>query len=231
VAARGEGILRLDLSLTCAEQEPVQISMGCLRPTLRRKHLLDLIRLQLERLRITRGVVDFLVRATATAPLDVSQPDLFGDGERRDSRRELDVLLDRLSSRLGRSAVLRSELRADHQPERAMEFFPVIGSTKAKPCEVEFKISSERFRPLHVLPLPVSVAVTSVVPDGPPIRLRWRNAEHRIVHCEGPERIETGWWRQASIRRDYYRVDIDSGERYWLFRAIDDGRWFLHGDF
>ena len=229
VEARGEGVLRLDLSLTCAEQEPVQISIGCIRPTLRRKHLLDLIRLQLERLQLVRGVVDFLVSATATAPLSESQPDLFSDGTRHDSPRELDALLNRLSNRLGRAAVLQPKLRPDHQPERAVEFCPVIGSTKEKPREVAFVPA--RSRPLRVLPQPVCVAVTSVVPDGPPIRLRWRNADHRIVHYEGPERIETGWWRQAPIRRDYYRVDTDSGGRYWLFRALDNGRWFLHGDF
>ncbi len=229
VAARGEGIVRLDLSLTCAEQEPVRISIGCIRPTLHRKHLLELIRLQLERLQLTRGVVDFLVRVTATAPLDVSQPSLFGDGEQRDSRRELDVLLNRLASRLGRAAVLYPELCADHQPERAITFHSVVSTTKTKPPPMEMSLL--RARPLRMLPRPVPVAVMSVVPDGPPIRMHWRNLDHRIVHAEGPERIETGWWRQVPIRRDYYRVDTDHGARYWLFRAVDDGHWFLHGDF
>jgi protein ImuB len=77
--------------------------------------------------------------------------------------------------------------------------------------------------------LPVSV--TSLIPDGPPIRLHLRTADHQIVHCDGPERIETGWWRHAPIRRDYYRIDLDSGARHWLFRSLEDGRWFLHGDY
>jgi protein ImuB len=229
VAARGAGILRIEISLTCPAQEPLRISIGCVRSTLHQKRLLELVCLQLERLRMTRGVVDFLVRVTATAPLDVSQPDLFGGEKRPDDQRELEALLNRLSSRLGRSSVLSPELRADHQPERATAFRPVIGSSKPEPRDGE--VPTPGSRPVQLLSLAVPVAVTSIVPDGPPIRLRWQNADHRIIRYDGPERIETGWWRQSLIRRDYYRVETDDGQRYWLFRALDDGHWFLHGEF
>jgi protein ImuB len=47
----------------------------------------------------------------------------------------------------------------------------------------------------------------------------------------GPERIETAWWRGRSVRRDYYRVETAEGSRYWLFRRLTDGQWFLHGEF
>ena len=46
----------------------------------------------------------------------------------------------------------------------------------------------------------------------------------------GPERIETGWWRGASVRRDYYRVQTEESLRFWLFRNLADDRWYLHGD-
>jgi protein ImuB len=45
----------------------------------------------------------------------------------------------------------------------------------------------------------------------------------------GPERIETGWWRGPSVRRDYYRIETDEGRRFWLFRELTNRRWFLHG--
>ena len=47
----------------------------------------------------------------------------------------------------------------------------------------------------------------------------------------GPERIETGWWRQGLVRRDYYRIETDTGCRLWLFRDLTDGSWYLHGSF
>jgi protein ImuB len=77
----------------------------------------------------------------------------------------------------------------------------------------------------------VPVKLVSIVPDGPPISLWIDDQEERIAHRWGPERIETGWWRGRSARRDYYRVETQSGRRLWLFRRLTDGRWFLHGKF
>jgi protein ImuB len=47
----------------------------------------------------------------------------------------------------------------------------------------------------------------------------------------GPERIETGWWRGQAVGRDYYRVETTDGRRFWIFRNLEDNRWFLHGVF
>jgi protein ImuB len=69
------------------------------------------------------------------------------------------------------------------------------------------------------------------VPDGPPLRFSFRGQEHRIAQVWGPERIEIGWWRGPMVARDYYRVETAAGQRYWLFRRLADGRWFLHGTF
>jgi hypothetical protein len=33
------------------------------------------------------------------------------------------------------------------------------------------------------------------------------------------------------VRRDYYQIETTTGRRYWLFRRLDDRRWFLHGWF
>jgi protein ImuB len=52
-----------------------------------------------------------------------------------------------------------------------------------------------------------------------------------VVAAHGPERIETAWWRGPIVRRDYYVVETDSGERFWVFRRLKDGAWFLHGVF
>ncbi len=86
-------------------------------------------------------------------------------------------------------------------------------------------------RPLRLFPEPVPVEVFSVVPHGPPIRLLWGNRDQQIVHCEGPERIETGWWRFPAVHRDYFRADTEDGQRLWLFHARDEGSWFVHGEF
>ena len=86
-------------------------------------------------------------------------------------------------------------------------------------------------RPLCLFECPTDLAVVSIAPDGPPLRFELNGGEHRIARSWGPERIETGWWRGRRIGRDYYRVETSTGRRYWLFRKICDGRWFMHGRF
>ena len=80
-------------------------------------------------------------------------------------------------------------------------------------------------------PRPVRLETVSIVPDGPPLRFRLGPESHRIVSADGPERIETAWWRGECVRRDYYVVETETGSRWWLFRRLRDGAWFLHGQF
>jgi protein ImuB len=78
---------------------------------------------------------------------------------------------------------------------------------------------------------PLRLPVMSIAPEGPPVRFRLAGRDHRIARVWGPERIETGWWRGRCVRRDYYQVETGGGERFWLFRELGSGAWFLHGDF
>ncbi len=86
-------------------------------------------------------------------------------------------------------------------------------------------------RPLHLRSPPLLVSVVAVAPDGPPVRLLWEQRTYPIARYWGPERIETGWWRGQSVRRDYYRVETQSGHWLWLFRCLRQGHWYLHGMF
>jgi len=86
-------------------------------------------------------------------------------------------------------------------------------------------------RPLRLSPRAIEVAVTALVPEGPPIAFRFSGTQHTVVSSIGPERIETGWWRGPHLQRDYYRVATQSGRHAWLFRRRDTNQWFLHGWF
>ncbi len=55
---------------------------------------------------------------------------------------------------------------------------------------------------------------------------------HRIAHSVGPERIAGAWWRGHHKTRDYYDVeDEDTGQRFWIFRVAESGKWFVQGEF
>jgi protein ImuB len=73
--------------------------------------------------------------------------------------------------------------------------------------------------------------VVCIAPDGPPQAVWCGGRRESIVACAGPERIESLWWRGPSVRRDYYRVATESGNYLWMFRRLDNQRWFVHGVF
>jgi protein ImuB len=240
---RNAGILQLDIELSVSGKEPTRFTVGLVRPSLDQKRLRELVRLQLERVRLRGRLAGATLRVIRTAPLDADQAALFETAERRHARRDLDSLLNRLSNRLGPCAVLCPRLSPDYQPERAVEYAtleqesqrsdpkPRQRRQKSLPsADPKIRESIPR-RPLRLFPEPVPVEVWSVVPDGPPIRLHWCNRDQQIVRCEGPERIETGWWRSPAVHRDYFRADTEDGQRLWLFHARDEGSWFVHGEF
>lgn len=104
-------------------------------------------------------------------------------------------------------------------------------------------------RPLSLLAKPIPLAVA--FGNGPfhrhvssprlPSRIHLDGVIHRIVRDWGPERIETGWWKGPSIRRDYYRVETDQQRWWWIFRNLVSNTqaadtkpcycWMLHGRF
>jgi protein ImuB len=101
-------------------------------------------------------------------------------------------------------------------------------------------------RPLRLLTQPEPIEAVAEIPDGPPLRFRWRRALHEVIAADGPERIEGAWWSEhggrpsGNLARDYFRVEDKSGLRFWLFRAglyrdlaagTAPPAWFLHGTY
>ena len=62
------------------------------------------------------------LEASSAGSLATRQRDLFGFEVNADSQREISSLLDRLSDRLGTTAVVHAELVADARPELAVTF-------------------------------------------------------------------------------------------------------------
>ena len=100
------------------------------------------------------------------------------------------------------------------------------------------EVAVARERPLRLLQPPEETAVLYAVPEGPPARFRWRRVSYLTARFEGPERIAPEWWRDrpGTRLRDYYKVEVAQGRRFWLFRegVLGDGRgsdprWFLQG--
>jgi protein ImuB len=146
------------------------------------------------------------------------------------------ALVDRLTNRLGEDRVWRAEPHASHVPERAVSRVLALAG---KPSVQTW--DPDRPRPLRLFARPEPIMALAEIPDDPPRSFQWRGRAHKVVRAEGPERIGEEWWRRPieavgpSRVRDYYRVEDDTGARYWLFRTglygAGEARWFLHGLF
>ena len=162
---------------------------------------------------------------------------------------ELDRLIDGLSARLGGRRITRLVCRQSHIPEYAAAATPAQVTTAVshgwsafRDFRADIGLSA---RPLRLLAKPEPIFdVIALVPDGPPLRFRWRNAWHEVLAVEGPERIEGVWWNEdgGGRARDYFQVEDKAGLRFWVFRAghyrggamdyqasADMPRWFMHG--
>jgi protein ImuB len=217
--------------------EPVLIEVGLYHPNASAAHLGELVRMQMEHLRLASPVTAVRIEAPAASPIEEQQAEMFPGAARGASSgpTPLAVLVERLACRLGRESVVQPELVPDPQPECAVRYEPMIGRRRSAGAALLEEPAEEapavgRWRPLRMAPQPLPVEV-AVAPDGQPIRCTCRGHDHRLVRTWGPERIETGWWRERPVRRDYYRVETASGCRFWLFHRLSDGRWFLHGWF
>jgi protein ImuB len=106
---------------------------------------------------------------------------------------ELCRLVDRLSARLGARRVRRLAAQDSHIPEVAEAALPaqaVNGDAGWDAFRRYRKDAELSPRPLRLLTRPEPIEAVAEVPDGPPLRFRWRRALHEVIAAEGPERIE-----------------------------------------
>ena len=94
------------------------IDVGLFRPSAAVGHLAELIRLRMARAHLPREISGIVVDVVAVGPVAARQRMLFGEVAEATAS-QVGLLLDRLSGRLGRSAVFEPKLLADAQPEHA----------------------------------------------------------------------------------------------------------------
>ena len=220
---------------------PTVIEVGLYKPTVQVKHLVDLVMLRFERVRLPREIVDVSIEVMSVGALPYRQQNLFRGPTQSDSSR-FEILLNRLVSRLGSGAVVEPRLLADIQPEVSWVAAPVVGVvglSKSHRSGHLLEPSRSHFpkpvvgpsRPTFLLSSPRLIDVPSLSADGLPVRFRWKGQFHVVMRSRGPERIETAWWRGPTVRRDYYIFETDRGGRFWMFRGLRKRSWFLHGTY
>jgi protein ImuB len=241
---RGDGARRLELALFRTDGVVRRVAAGTSRPL---RDPDEIRALFVERLTALADALDpgfgFDMARLSVTVAEPCPPEQIGIGGQEDAA-TIDRLVDRLSARLGTRRVRRLIAQDSHIPEVAEAVLPAQAVNSDTGWH-EFRCYRDQTelapRPLRLLARPEPIEAVAEVPDGPPLRFRWRRALHEVIAAEGPERIEGAWWNeQGGPARDYFRVEDKNGLRFWLFRSglyrnLAQGAaapsWFLHGTF
>ncbi|MBN8737768.1 MAG: DNA polymerase Y family protein [Xanthomonadales bacterium] len=203
LAGRDSGAQRFTLAFEHERGVPTEISVGLLAPERDPELLFAIARARLDRTRLREPVCGLRLVSDELPPFTPARRDLFDTRPQRAVT--WDALRERLRARLGEHAVHGLALHPEHRPERAWRVENPSRGTR------HFRGVDESLPPRPTWLL------------ARPIPLRERVA--RVL--AGPERIESGWWDGADMRRDYYVVETASHQRAWAFRPAGEGGPFM----
>ncbi|WP_183557885.1 Y-family DNA polymerase [Mucilaginibacter sp. SP1R1] len=223
----GKGLRRAVLKCYRVDGKMVQTGISTNRGSHSVSHLFKLFELQIAKIEPALGIELFLLEASKVEDVEVLQEKLW-TGNPGLADNALAELLDRIATKVGQDRI-RRYLPAEHYwPERSIR--PAISLQEMPGTSWR----TNRPRPIRLLPRPESIEVMALLPDYPPKVFTYRGRRHVVVKADGPERIEREWWQDQGVHRDYYAVEDEQGQRYWLFRSghFDTApEWFLHGFF
>lgn len=265
LSRHGQGARRLALTLFRVDNKAFRIAVGLSRASRDPARMAGLLIQRLgtfeQDLDTGEGIERVRLAAEAVEPLQAAQTaagDLAGESRAEDAE-ALARLADRLTARLGHTRVVRLVRHDSHIPELAVSARPAVAGVgagaalwpqPAAGCDLGPGRSPgddpgrAPERPLRLLDRPEPIEAIAEIPDGPPVRFRWRRVLRRVARIEGPERIAPEWWapklfngEAEALTRDYFRVEDEEGRRYWVYRAglydreAVTPRWYLHGLF
>jgi protein ImuB len=223
---RDAAVSRLQLDLCHIRMPPSRLQLGTRHGTHDAEHLMRLLEEHLRHFRLPAPVIKLGLTSAAIQPFTASNRSLFARHESSStssspppqndeiaSGQDWQQVIEQLQARLGREAVQGLEVLADHRPEQALKY--------VEPGSQTSYVSSYR-RPLWLLPAPQPL----------PSRQGRPRRRGLLSIASGPERVESGWWDDRDVHRDYYIASDTDGSRLWIFHDLrGDHTWYLHGLF
>lgn len=212
------------------------MTLGSVRAERRTAEWLELLRIRLEQAVLPAPVIAIRLRAGRSESWTANTAALRFERTRAPAT-PIAHLVERLCARIGTGAVHGVDTVAEHRPDYAWRARRVLDDTPqcrrtgnpwyeqyAPQLLIDMRRTSSLLlqRPLWMLDSPERLVCREEQPcyDGP------------LTFKSGPERIETGWWDEAGIMRDYYVAGNPAGVHLWVFRHRGrSGDWYLHGIF
>jgi len=203
LVARDSGVNSYTFTLRHEREQDTCLQLRFLQATSQSKHLHQVLSERLSQTVLTAPVSGLHMIANTFSTIERDASDFFQKSQRQ--QKSLGEVIDKLCGRLGQDALHTLSTVEDHRPEKAWK--------KSFPNSAEDYDQHWPQRPVWIL-------------DTPKVTTR---ALHRISDIE---RIETGWWDDTDVRRDYFIADDNHGARYWVFKVRDgSGELYVHGLF
>ncbi len=190
-------------------------------------HIRSVIFPFLETLKVPSGVSLLRIDARHCCTADEEQENAFGHPSLRVSQAEKKEFLNLLNQKLGPRGVNMVKVTEDYFPEKAFSFSPASNGA--------FRISEslpeqDKFYPAKIFKKPEALLATALLPDRPPSQIIYRGIKTRICQGIGPERISPPWWEEdQDEEREYFTVQDEHGNWFWIYRGRQSMQWFLHG--
>ena len=230
--SHGLGARLLDLRFHRVDNRIEAVRVSLAQPVRNPGRLARLLCDRLEKVDPGLGVEVMSLTAPAVEPLDwkPAVADLTAPPER-----DVGDLVDTLANRIGPARLYRLLPAQSDVPERSVRKASATIGDDTETWPVRWP------RPARLLQRPEPIDAVALLPDQPPVAFTWRGQRRRVRRADGPERIFGEWWRrdgEIDAVRDYFQLEDEAGERFWVFRRGDGERgitgeltWFLHGLF
>lgn len=229
---RGLGARRLDLICHRVDNRAQAVRVGMATPVRDVRRLTRLLCDKIETISPGFGIEVMTLCATDAELLERKQT---VSSLVEEATPDVSDLIDTLMNRVGARAIYRLAPVASDVPERSVCRIPAMAADTGASWPGHWP------RPSRLLAQSEPVETVALLPDHPPVSFTWRGVRRRVKRADGPERVFGEWWKrdaELAAVRDYFRVEDEAGERYWLYRAGDgedaatgSHRWFLHGVF
>jgi protein ImuB len=230
---RGLGVLQLDLVFGRVDGASQVVRVGTAAATRDAAHLTRLLVQKIETVDPGFGIERMWLAASMTDFLGARQ--VLSEVCSESKGADLSALVDSLANRLGTEKVFRLAPVESDVPERSVRRIGPLAHAAGAGWPEGLP------RPPRLFAPPQQVQVLALLPDHAPKNFVWRRRPYRVRRADGPERIFGEWWRRGAETwsvRDYFSVEDEMGQRFWLFRRGDgedfstgDLRWYLHGLF
>lgn len=204
--------------------EHTALDLALAEPSRDAKHLLGLLRERLAQLQLPAPTLELRLRSGEVVQKPAPNGELFPTPA--SEHEGLVRLVERLQARLGAPQVTKLRRVHDHRPERASEAVPADPAAPRRAGAPAEAGPPGAVQPVWLLWPPEPLAEVDLRPllGGRPLQL-----------LSGPERVESGWWDQGLVERDYFIAQAADQALVWIYRtrlpAEQGSGWFLQGRF